>query len=109
MPPLGIVQAPSWRPAQYGPPGCASRTSVRPSRRRNNRSPALSFCAISAEPYDIFDQRVTPGRPAYLRRSALPITDTELKLIAAAAMTGLSSNPKNGYNTPAAMGTPAEL
>ncbi len=30
------------------------------------------------------------------RRSALPITDTELKLIAAAAIIGLSSSPVNG-------------
>ncbi len=30
------------------------------------------------------------------RRNALPITDTELKLIAAAAIIGLNSNPKNG-------------
>ena len=30
------------------------------------------------------------------RRSALPITETELKLIAAAAITGLKSKPKNG-------------
>lgn len=33
---------------------------------------------------------------ARLRRSALPTTDTELRLIAAAAMIGESSNPKNG-------------
>jgi hypothetical protein len=39
----------------------------------------------------------------------LKITDTELKLIAAAAITGLNSNPKKGYNTPAASGTPKEL
>ena len=31
------------------------------------------------------------------RRSELPITETELKLIAAAAMIGLRSNPKAGY------------
>jgi hypothetical protein len=30
------------------------------------------------------------------RRRALPITDTELKLIAAAAIIGLSRMPKNG-------------
>lgn len=30
------------------------------------------------------------------RRKALPMTETELKLIAAAAITGLSSKPKNG-------------
>ena len=37
------------------------------------------------------------------------ITETELKLIAAAAIMGLSSRPKNGYRIPAAMGTPSEL
>jgi hypothetical protein len=31
-----------------------------------------------------------------LRRNALVITDTELRLIAAPAITGLSSKPKNG-------------
>jgi hypothetical protein len=30
------------------------------------------------------------------RRSALPITDTELRLMAAAAITGLSNSPKLG-------------
>jgi len=39
----------------------------------------------------------------------LVITDTELKLIAAAAITGLSKTPKNGYSTPAASGMPSEL
>lgn len=42
-------------------------------------------------------------------RSALPITDTELKLMAAAAIIGESSMPKKGYNTPAATGTPNTL
>jgi hypothetical protein len=36
---------------------------------------------------------------------ALPATDTELKLIAAAAIIGLSKKPKVGYKTPAATGT----
>lgn len=44
-----------------------------------------------------------------LSRSAFVITDTELKLIAAAAMTGESRIPKNGYSRPAAIGTPSEL
>jgi len=43
------------------------------------------------------------------RRSALPMTDTELKLIAAAAIIGDSSRPNTGYSTPAAIGTPAAL
>ena len=42
-------------------------------------------------------------------RSEFAITETELKLIAAAAIIGLSSNPKNGYSTPAATGTPRAL
>ena len=41
--------------------------------------------------------------------SALVITETELKLIAAAAIIGDNNMPKNGNNTPAAIGTPAEL
>jgi hypothetical protein len=41
--------------------------------------------------------------------SAFPITDTELRLIAAAATIGESSIPKAGYSTPAAMGTPRRL
>ena len=43
------------------------------------------------------------------RRRAFVITDTELKLIAAAAIIGLSNSPKNGYRIPAAIGTPSEV
>lgn len=42
-------------------------------------------------------------------RSALPTTLTDDRAIAAAAMIGDSRMPKNGYNTPAATGTPAAL
>src|SRR5688572_31616519 len=42
-------------------------------------------------------------------RSALAITDTELNVIAALAIIGLRSKPKNGYRTPAATGTPSTL
>jgi hypothetical protein len=42
-------------------------------------------------------------------RSALAMTDTELKAIAAAAKIGLSRTPNTGYRTPAAIGTPAAL
>jgi hypothetical protein len=37
------------------------------------------------------------------------MTDTELRLMAAAAIIGLRSNPNVGYSTPAAIGTPIEL
>src|SRR5271167_672869 len=42
----------------------------------------------------------------FLSRREFAITEIELKLMAAAARIGLSSNPKNGYRTPAAIGTP---
>lgn len=41
--------------------------------------------------------------------SALLITDTELRLIAKAAIMGDSSQPVKGYNRPAAIGTPKAL
>lgn len=44
-----------------------------------------------------------------LSLSALVMTETELKLIAAAAIIGESSNPNSGYSTPAATGTPKAL
>jgi hypothetical protein len=37
------------------------------------------------------------------------MTETELRLIAAAAIMGLSSTPNTGYSTPAAMGIPSTL
>ena len=43
------------------------------------------------------------------KRSALLITDTELNVIAALAIIGLSSSPNHGYRMPAAIGTPATL
>ena len=52
----------------------------------------------------IFDHRST--RP---RRSALPMTETEEKLIAAAATMGESSMRNAGYRRPAATGTPTEI
>ena len=46
---------------------------------------------------------------AVRRRRAFAITETELKLMAAAAIIGLNRIPKNGYKTPAAIGTPSVL
>lgn len=45
----------------------------------------------------------------FRNRNEFKITDTELKLMAAAARIGLRRQPKNGYSTPAAMGTPSTL
>jgi hypothetical protein len=44
-----------------------------------------------------------------LSLSALVITDTELRLIAALAIIGLSSRPHIGYRTPPAIGIPSVL
>jgi hypothetical protein len=50
------------------------------------------------------------AQTAILRwRKALPMTETELKLIASAAISGDSSRPVNGYSSPAASGTPRAL
>ncbi len=43
------------------------------------------------------------------KRSALLTTDTELRLIASAAIIGDSTMPNHGYSTPAASGTPTAL
>ena len=43
------------------------------------------------------------------RRSALPMTETELNVMAALAIIGLRSTSKNGYKSPAATGTPSKL
>jgi len=51
----------------------------------------------------------SPYSFALRKRSALVITDTELKLIAVAAIIGDNKMPKTGYKIPAATGTPAEL
>ena len=48
-------------------------------------------------------------RRARRKRSAFPTTETELKLIAAAAIIGLSNRPNQGYSAPAAIGMPRAL
>src|SRR3954462_8801871 len=46
---------------------------------------------------------------AVRNRSAFVITDTDEKLIARAAINGLSSRPVSGYRIPAAIGIPRAL
>ena len=53
--------------------------------------------------------RVLDRQAAFLSRKALVITDAELRLIARAAIIGDSSQPVNGYRTPAANGMPRAL
>src|SRR5690606_16949035 len=67
----------------------------------------LSYNAILRTPIFSMDRRFT----IYFRfiRSAFPITDAELRLMARAAIMGDSNQPVHGYNTPAAMGMPKPL
>src|SRR5579883_2598321 len=107
-------------------PGCKTgldgpRASWRIPRRREppSRKPDLSPRQQRIKSFQVPQEigvsqqraRLIPFAYRRIRRSrrAFPTTDTELKLIAAAAMTGLSSRPKNGYSTPAAIGTPSAL
>ena len=62
----------------------------------------------------VLKQEADYGARLYYRRSArsrsaFPITDRELRLIAPAATMGLSSRPDTGNRTPAASGTPTTL
>jgi len=57
-----------------------------------------------------FRQARQKSHKALLRNlKALPITETDDRLIAAAAIIGLSNIPNQGYNIPAARGTPKPL
>jgi hypothetical protein len=49
------------------------------------------------------------SRHAFLSRRALVTTDTELKLMATAAIMGESRRRVKGYSAPAAIGTPTAL
>lgn len=55
------------------------------------------------------DSRIHGHNAARRKRNAFPITDTELRLIAALAIIGLSKMPNHGYRMPAATGTPTKL
>src|SRR5919108_4529198 len=70
--PLGIVQAPASLFNQYGPPGCARRTSRRPARTRYIRRPALRFFLATLGYLELWLLRVllTRGRPRLGRATA---------------------------------------
>lgn len=57
---------------------------------------------LDGEPGEMLPSLLSQAHTRRTRRScsALPMTETELRLIAAAAMTGLSNTPKAGYSTP---------
>jgi len=77
--------------------GGAAQSLRAESRRCTNLRLAYAIAARSAHNW------------ARRKRSALPITDTDDRLIAALAIIGLSSSPSHGKSTPAATGTPSAL
>ena len=66
---------------------------------------------ISQFPHLREEDYLPPAIQSFVVRSlrALPITESELKLMAAAAIIGLRSKPNAGKSTPAASGTPTTL
>lgn len=71
---------------------------------RCSRNELASICGTVSVGYFL-----TPVYSCPLSRSALPITETDEKLIASAAISGLKGQPTTGYNTPAAIGIPSVL
>lgn len=107
-PPMGRHSRPQlgeWS-TNHRPPPRASQVGA---RHRPAGCASLVGC-VSARPRLTQRGQVSPPHTRVRRsRSAFPITDTELNAIAAAAIVGVRSAPKNGYSTPAAIGTPRLL
>jgi hypothetical protein len=117
--PLGTGRAGGVRPADRG----AHRSAPHDDREQGQYQQAQAGLAKGSHHSSVSHVNTHPARrgstdptrcPRHHRftrrnRSALPITDTELKLMAAAASIGLSNSPVNGYSTPAAIGTHAAL
>lgn len=64
---------------------------------------ALTKSAWPPRCFELGGRQEIQSRWAFPKRDALTTTDTELKLMAKAAIIGLSSRPVSGYNTPAAI------
>ena len=79
------------------------RLHVQPARRQR------SVCERYAWRDGALASRRRIQISARRNRNAFVITETELKLIASAAIIGLRRRPKTGYSTPAAIGTPRAL
>lgn len=79
--------------------------------REQDHVPSISRMRpfLGSTPQQVFSQSRAAHKATRRSRSALAITETELKLMATAAIMGLNNTPRNGYRTPAAIGTPAAL
>ena len=85
------------------------------ARRSSVPAPPHGQACVAQSPATLNRAQQTNADPPFAhsfarrRRRALPITETELRLMAAAAKMGGNSRPKAGYSTPAAIGTPSTL
>ena len=86
------------------------------TRRISLNARSLSGINMSTVPlYEMLPLLNTPSNEGrthnttWRSRSALKITDTELKVMAALAIMGFKSSPHSGYRSPAAIGTPTIL
>lgn len=101
------------RDCHAGPDRWMARTKKLSPRTVHNKFAcvltSLSAHGLRPSPGQTNLNRQSPQSAMRRSRREFEITETELKLMAAAARIGLSSRPKNGYSTPAAMGTPNAL
>ena len=90
---------------------CRRRVAIEFTHRSNHGTDGDQKGEQERERATPHDESSIHGAYSVARRSlrALTITETELKVIAALAMIGLSSRPNSGYRTPAATGTPNAL
>ena len=87
------------------PSASHTRISRRPIAARGAVAPGPGSHSSRRANHPVERQRTHADR----RRNAFVITEAELRLIASAAIMGESSQPVNGYSTPAASGTPSAL
>jgi hypothetical protein len=66
------------------------------NRQKKQKARDSSARSIPRNDAPLFSRNYSTERFTLRKRRALVITETELKLIAAAAIMGLSSSPKNG-------------
>lgn len=121
QPAVGTGRAPVRLPFQIGPVAggaglgidCFATRKIRDvdraGRSARGNAPEPSRCSDHCNHNDPGKVVLVPQSLMPRKRSELPMTETEDRLIAAAAIIGESRTPKNGNRIPAATGTPAEL
>lgn len=95
-------------PIEFNPERFSMETGGPLHHTRSRFAPPASIGLQLSWPADL--RELEPGYSLAPRnRKAFEITETEERLMAAAAIIGDSNRPKAGYSTPAAIGTPTAL